>query len=361
MPTKHLRSILDSLNTASALLDGAGTICEHSPMFAQWLADADAALVGASVWDIVPELVGYETAFAALGQAGKPSLRLDQINRTTADGATRYFSLVVMVAPERPEHTLLLATDTSEYGALLQAATQSRNELQLARQALARVNGQLDYVLQHYLPPEVAEALLSGALRPQLGGALREVSILFADVRGFTPLAERLPPDELMGVMNSYLTVVIDVLDTSGGTLVQIQGDAIMGIFNAPVAQPDHAQRAVQAACAMQRAVAVHQAEYAHAYPPLAFGIGVNTGVALVGNSGSPWRMVYTANGDSVNLAARITASAPAATIWVSESTAAQLEPTVSRRMLPAIMFKGKSQATNLFEIVWSERATAAT
>jgi class 3 adenylate cyclase len=350
-----LTPLLESLQTTYAVLDEAAQIVVHSPTVAAWLGAPGASLIGASLWDLVPELIGYEPALEQLQQGG-PSLRLDHINRVAPDGSLRYFSLVMTHAPDLGEGAaLLLVTDTSEYGRVLQAATQRRNELQLVRQELARVNGQLDYVLQHYLPSEVAEALLSGALQPNLGGELREITILFADVRGYTHISERLPPDELMSLLNGYLTVVIDMIDAAGGTLVHIQGDGVMAIFNAPIPQPDHARRAAEAACAMQRAVAGHAALYGGARPQLGFGIGLNTGVALVGNSGAPWRMIYTANGDSVNLAARITASAPAGAVWVSGSTAARLDNTVPRTPLPPLTFKGKSQATELWELGWAD------
>ena len=349
-------TILSGLDAAYALIDADGVILQHDATFGDWIDSSRDNLCGNEIWDIVPELFGYEPEIAAVQAGHQTRMRLDVINRVDRYGRLHYFSIVIVAAPEGDQHDLMLIViDNTEQNTILQDSTQSRNELRLVRRELARANQHLDLLLNQYVSHEVAHALRSGNLQSNLSGAVREVSVLFADIRGYTPFSERVSPAQLFSVLNSYLTVVIDMIDVEGGTIAQIQGDAVMAIFNAPNDQPDHAYRAVRAAQAIQRAVLSLRETEPDPELRLQFGVGIHTGAALVGNSGAPWRMVYTANGDSTNLAARITAAAPPNEIWISGSTAERVAAFFILNPLPPKQFKGKSQRTMLFQVVWDE------
>jgi signal transduction histidine kinase/CheY-like chemotaxis protein len=134
--------ILDLLQTSYALLDGQPQVRACSPSFSAWFGLPEQMLLGASLWDLVPELIGYEAALAELQQGGSP-VRLEHLNRVTRDGEARHFSLAVMAAPEAAGEMLLLITDNKGYGALLQAATQSWNDLRLTRRALEQQTDEL--------------------------------------------------------------------------------------------------------------------------------------------------------------------------------------------------------------------------
>ncbi|MBN1874115.1 MAG: PAS domain-containing protein [Anaerolineae bacterium] len=349
--------VLQALKTAYAFFDTHHQLVEHDTLFATWLAENPDDLVGIHLLDVLPEFFGQETELARVCQGEIPYVRLEHINHTTVSGELRYFTLTAIAWDKDEQLTLaVLVTDATEQGTYLQELMQNRNELRLLRDRLSRLNAQLEFMLNHYLPPEVAEALVKGELRPELGGELRYITILFADVRNFTSLAETLSPEHTVALLNDHIEVAVAAIHQEGGTVNQFQGDNIMAIFNAPQDQSDHTTQAIKAGIAMQRALLTHQTYYPPEAPKLHFGIGINTGPAIVGNVGARWRYTYTAIGDTVNLASRITAVTPAPQIWISQAVyealdADHLNSTIEIHPLPAMQFKGKSQPTTLFRV----------
>lgn len=155
----------------------------------------------------------------------------------------------------------------------------------------------------------VARALEADPRRLDPGGEEREVSVLFADVRGFTSFSESHSPREVVALLNAYFTAVVPLVEAAGGTLNQYMGDGVMVIFGAPARQADHALRAARVAVAMARQVRAESATWAKlGYPGMRIGVGVHTGRAVIGCVGSPRRLDYTAIGDTTNTAARIEA-----------------------------------------------------
>jgi class 3 adenylate cyclase len=167
----------------------------------------------------------------------------------------------------------------------------------------ARLYRQLDGLFRQYMSPDVATALLADPTQAALGGDIAEVTVLFADLRGFTPFSEKTTPERVVAMLNQYFGRAVPVLLANGGTVVQFVGDAVMVLFNAPARQPDHALRAARAALGMQAAIEA-VAEREPEWPR--FRVGVNTGPALIGNIGSDEFRNFTAIGDTVNLAARL-------------------------------------------------------
>ena len=145
----------------------------------------------------------------------------------------------------------------------------------------ARLYEQLDGLFRSYLSPEVAASLLADPGRAALGGTIHEVTILMADLQGFTPFSERSSPTEVIEMLNTYWGVTVPVILAEGGTITQFVGDAVMALFGAPAAQPDHARRAARAALALQSAAAGVLADHPD-WPR--FRVGLNTGPAIVGN-----------------------------------------------------------------------------
>ena len=180
----------------------------------------------------------------------------------------------------------------------------------------ARLYNRLDGLFRSYMSPEVATALLADPERAALGGREAEVSVLMADLVGFTPYAERTAPADVVAMLNVYYRSAVPCVLDRGGTVVQFVGDAMMALFGAPVPQPDHAARAVAAGLAVQAsAAAVTRPGW-----PL-FRVGVNTGPALVGNIGSDAMRTFTAIGDTTNVAARLQAAAPGGGVVVGAPT----------------------------------------
>ncbi|MFI5335239.1 MAG: adenylate/guanylate cyclase domain-containing protein [Opitutales bacterium] len=209
-------------------------------------------------------------------------------------------------------------------------------------------------LLGKVVSPEIAAQLLQSDL--QLGGAERVVTILFSDLRNFTTLSEKLPPAEVLTLLNRYLDRMSAVVERHGGVIDKYIGDAIMALFGAPVASADSAGQALAAARDMTVALAALNAELAaEGRPALAFGIGINTARVVAGNMGSKTRLNYTVIGDGVNLAARLESltkePSHAAHIIVSEATirAALTPPPV--RALGTVSVKGKAEPVLIYAL----------
>ncbi len=158
----------------------------------------------------------------------------------------------------------------------------------------------------HYVSPAVVAELARSPERLQLGGETRDVTLLFADVRGFSRLSEGMDAGEVVRFVNTLFTPLADEILAHRGTIDKFMGDAVMAFWNAPLSDPEHARQACRAALAMQRALARMNAARAAGAAPIRLGIGINTGPCVVGNVGSPQRFDYSVLGDVVNTASRI-------------------------------------------------------
>ena len=195
-----------------------------------------------------------------------------------------------------------------------------------------------------YVSPQVASEILSLANADQLklGGARREVTVMFADMRGFTAMSERLGPEEIVATLNKYLSVLIERVLANEGMINKFAGDNIMAVWNAPQDQSDHALLAVKAAIEGQQAMeSMPQDE---SQPKVQFGIGINTGPAVAGNVGSEGRTEYTIIGDAVNIASRLCSNAPGGQVWIGPHTYEVVKNEVEVEALEPQKFKGKAE-----------------
>jgi adenylate cyclase len=199
--------------------------------------------------------------------------------------------------------------------------------------------------------PRVRDRLLSDPSHLRLDGLRQKVTILFADISGFTPFSESTPPETLFKVLNEYLSLAARAILEEEGTLDKFIGDAVMALWNAPDPQPDHALRAVRAALAiLERS----QKAYRHMENPahhLQFRIGVATGDAMVGNVGTRELFNYTAIGDTVNLAQRLEVTAPPGQILIDQATYAVVSEKIVVDSLEAVQVKGKSQPVVIYNL----------
>lgn len=346
------QTVLREMYIAYALLDTEQRIVAHDALLAAWLPVDDTGLIGQHVFDLLPEFYGQDIRAGCAGSASPPAVRVENVNRLLPSGEIRYFNLILLPCGQSfGAAFLVLMADVTEQGHYIQELMQSRNDLRLLRQEMACLNEQLDFLLRHYVAPDVAEALVKGTLRPELGGELREVSILFADARDFTAIVETIPAERVMTILNDYLSVIVDAIDHYGGTINQFQGDSVMAIFNAHNDQSDHAIRAVRAGVSVQQQLFAYQSQRPETERWFHFGVGIDTGLAIVGNSGSRWRYTYTAIGNTTNLAARITAAVPGYEVWVSQNTLDQLDGIFSVTQLSPIYFKGKDKPMMPFRV----------
>jgi class 3 adenylate cyclase len=209
-----------------------------------------------------------------------------------------------------------------------------------------RLYRQIDVLFRQYMSPEVASALIADPSQAALGGTMREVTILFADLRGYTTFAEHSSPPEIVAMLNRYFEVSTRVITGEGGTIVQYIGDALMAMFNAPNPQPDHALRAARAALAMQQGV---EAVAANAPDWPRFRVGINTGEALVGNIGSETLRNFNATGDVVNVAARLQSVAQPGQVVIGGHTYAQLGASAAVASLGEFAVKGRRQPVTAY------------
>jgi adenylate cyclase len=210
---------------------------------------------------------------------------------------------------------------------------------------------------QRYVSPEVVEQLVGNPAALAFGGEVRELTVLFTDIRDFTTYTERHPPQEVVHTLREYLTTMADQVIANKGTLDKFIGDAIMAIFGAPVAYPDHAVRACRAALAMIEELERLQAKWsAEGREPFRMGIGINTGEMVVGNLGSEQLFDYTVVGDGVNLGARLESLnkeyATKRHIIISESTYAAAGDAIEVRRLGEVLVKGKTRPVVIYELL---------
>jgi len=211
---------------------------------------------------------------------------------------------------------------------------------------------QIKDMFGRFVAPEVVERIVSGNLDIQLGGVVKEITALFVDVRGFTAFSEANPPEKVVDMINRYLQLTSSSIQKNNGTIDKFMGDATMALFNAPNDLPNHALCAVRAAWQMKIGAADLKEEILEKYGvDLQFGIGINTGDAVVGNMGSDFRMDYTAIGDTINTAARIEANSERGQIIISDATYQQVKDYVEVRELGIYNFKNKSVGVLLYSV----------
>jgi adenylate cyclase len=216
----------------------------------------------------------------------------------------------------------------------------------LARRRLRGAFGQ-------YVSPEIMDRVLrEGA---GLGGEVRTVSVLMSDVRGFTTLSERLPPDRISATMNEYFTAMVEVILAHRGMVQDFIGDGILAVYGAPVDDPDHAWHAVATALEMQAALQrLNRQWQAEQRPPLALGVAVHTGEVFAGNVGSPRKKKYAVLGDTVNTVSRIEGlnRELSTAILISGATLAMVKDRVVVRDRGVVTVKGRTQPVELFELL---------
>lgn len=208
---------------------------------------------------------------------------------------------------------------------------------------------------QHYLSPVVIEQIVRDPSRLRLGGERREVTILFSDIAGFSAIAEKLDAHELAALLNEYLTEMSGIILDEAGTIDKYVGDAIVAFWNAPLEQPDHALRAARAAVRCQRAMAARRAEFSRRLgADLRMRIGVNTGMASVGNFGSQDRFDYTVIGHAANLASRLEGANRffGTDILISDETWRQINGALSGREVGLLRVVGIAEPTRVHQLM---------
>ena len=224
----------------------------------------------------------------------------------------------------------------------------------LAREEVARAN------YSRFLPEYVVTQMLENPDSFKLGGVLQTITILFADIRGFTRISEHAPPEKIVQLLNRYFSAMTDIIFAHGGTLDKYLGDGLMALFGAPTVTPNDASNALSTAVAMQRRlIGINLELREEGFPEIGIGIGLHTGEVTVGYIGSERRSEYTAIGDTVNTASRLESNAKGGQILVSEATAKAARSRYTLTPREPISVKNREQPVPLFEVEW-QKATGA-
>lgn len=238
-------------------------------------------------------------------------------------------------------------------------ATQAAIAIQNARLAHkieyeARTRAQF----QRFFSPAMVQQMVEGQLKLDGVGEARNVTILFADIRGFTAMTENADAHEIVELLNDYFEVMVEVLFQYEGTLDKYVGDEVMALFGVPVATDDAAVRAVECALEMQIALEeFNRTRRAEHQQPVHVGIGINTGECVYGAIGSSKTLQYTVIGDAVNTASRLCSVAKADEVIISQETMRQVNEAVEAVQLPKVRVKGKLEELQIFRAVRSKRA----
>lgn len=228
------------------------------------------------------------------------------------------------------------------------AVENARAHERLAREEVARAN------YGRFLPEYVVKQMLDNPESFKLGGVSQTITILFADIRGFTRISEHAPPEKIVSLLNRYFSAMTDIIFAHGGTLDKYLGDGLMALFGAPTATPDDASNALNAAVAMQRRMlAINRELHDEGFPEIGVGMGLHTGEVIVGYIGSERRSEYTAIGDTVNTSSRLESNARGGEILISDATAKAAHSRYKLKPREPIMVKNRQQPVNLWEVDW--------
>lgn len=345
------REILKQRQIEYVLTDVDRRVMEYSPGILAYARRISGPLLGQPLERAFDLLTGMETDLEEVAAQRLPSLSLEKIEHLLPDGRKIYFSLQVFAYGEG---LLALFSDVSAEANLEQRITQQRNELNLLSAQLARSRAELDDLLHRFIPSRVADKVISQPGQVQLGGNRHNISVLFADMRGFTPLSEILDPEALLELLNQHFGLLGKVITQTGGEITNYAGDMVMAVFNGHNDQPDHAARAVLAGLEIQRALNQLAAQPLKGMPfVFDFGVGINTGEAVLGYLGCDNRLEYTAIGEMVNIASRLSGHAAGGQVLLTRAVYEKTADNFSARDLGQVSLRGH------LEPVWTYQALA--
>lgn len=291
----------------------------------------------------------YPEAFKALPQVRVIEVLQNAMSQPDHETRGGFHSVDCIIPGRGPVNLELYASSLRDGDTHIGMALviDDRTDIKRAKAEAKEIRG----IFGRYVHPNVVQKLIEDPQALNLGGETKELSVIFADIRGYTRLSESMAPEEVMNLLNSYFDKMVEAIWDQEGTVTSFIGDALMVIFNAPLPQEDHALRAVRAALSM-RAVVL---EYQRTKPQelhVSFGFGVNTGLATVGNLGSRGRIQnYTAIGDAVNVASRLQLNASDNDILLNHSTFTKVRQHVRVEKLDPLFVKNRREALDVWRL----------
>lgn len=355
MMEEQLRNGLLSLTVQTykigyLLLEPDLTIRDGSPYVDRWLGRPHIEYVGREVTEAIPELIGSEETVVTM-RAGQEAFRLEAIFRPSADEMGDYFDIHIIRLRDGGNFLLTTsdATRQAHQEFLLQ---QQRNEVKLLSAKLTQANERLSYILNRLVPESVARMMMTNRQMPEPGGEmLREATILFADMRDFTVFAEVYQPADTLEFLNTYLAIIAESILRHQGSLVQLVGDMVMGVFNVPDEQTDHPLRAVRAALDIQRSLQAFNKTADSRFPSVSFGVGISTGPVIAGYLGMQQRFRFAVVGDATNVAFHLSSLAAAGRILLSESTASAVGDYIHAVAKGDFQLKRRRKLVKVYEL----------
>ncbi len=347
-----LAHALQSYDIGYLLLDADLVIQAANFQVRRWLDLPDGDWNGCVITDAIPELIGSESVIQSLQETDTP-YQLEGVFRPSEDGLGNYFDLqVCRLGGEDKPVWLLTTTDVTRKARQEALLQQQRNEVQLLSAELAATNERMSYILNRLVPPAVARRMMEQQKMPAPGGELlREATILFADMRDFTTYAEVYKPADTLEFLNLYLAVVSESILRHDGSLVQLVGDMVMGVFNIPEEQPDHAMRAIQAAVDIQKSLRAFNETADTRFPSVAFGIGISTGPVIAGYLGVQQRFRFAVVGDATNVAFHLSSLAAAGRILIGEATVQAAGEAIEVREKGDFQLKRRRKLVKVYEL----------
>jgi adenylate cyclase len=335
--------ILRSVSSGIISVDRQGTVTSCNQAAAEMLRIVPESALDKPLREVLPARFMLALGAPFDGDGVEPGATIQGFEMAGTLPGRGYVHFQHRLSPLRDE-----AGSTVGYVLVLDDHTE-REQLERERRKAAAERDQIQKIFEHYMPPAVFHELMrQGPDRSGISGDRRELTIMFADIRGFTGLSERLKPEQVVELLNSYLAAATDVIFQHQGTIDKFIGDAIMALFGAPVKIENHALHAVRAALAMQQ-------RFTETIPRqgqrASFGIGINTGDGVVGTIGAPQLMSYTVIGDVVNVAARLQGEARAGEVLITEDTYRRVAEHVAAEELGSIYVKGRLAPVTMYKV----------
>lgn len=291
----------------------------------------DVNMPGMSGFDVVSHLKSHEITakipVILLTALADVDYRVEGLDLGADDYLTKPYSPRELIA--RIETRLRAKTETDHL----------RETQQIIRQTFER-----------FVSASVVDQLLHDPSRIKLGGKLQEVTVFFADIQDFTATAEDTDPETLLSILNQYHELIVEIILSNKGTIDKFIGDGVMALYNTPLELHDHPLCAVRSACQIRDALSEFHGQFEPRFR-WKINFGIHTGMAVVGNVGSPQIMDFTAVGDTVNIAARLQALSDNGQILISQGTYEQISPYVQARMIGPVSFKGRTGQVMTYEI----------
>jgi PAS domain S-box-containing protein len=340
---RRQNAIIRSLSTALVATDERGIVTEWNPRATEIFGRSTSEAIGMSLAEAVPSTVSrWLTDLSRQAEVSSQTILTSHEWEGSIGKRPR-----VMLAGRVAR---ISGSDEQIQGVVF--VINDRTDLVLieeARRAEAAEQERLRDLFNRYLAPPVAEQLLHNPNNFELGGVRKDITVLFADVRGFTAFSEQHEPEQVVSMLNRYLTLATSEIFEQLGTLDKFVGDGVMAIFGAPLSLQHHAVAALRSAVAMRSHIEDLRRETG---VRVGFGIGINSGSAIVGNIGSQRFMNYTAIGDVVNVAARLQAEARAGEILISDTTLNLVGEQVRVEELGALYMKGRSVPVSTYKVL---------